>query len=212
MSRRPVHIGLSCRIFHPESGGVGLKGKTLQVLEQSVAQWAASRDTLVLMVPSVLQDGALQRSNIRIRDYAEYLDGLILQGGADVMTRVFGTNIALAAIAMIWIVGILSMVLPNVPVVIGLLLIVKGYLVHIEAVPEEALGAGFAVLSGRWDRGQGFWTTPASQRVPASARAAFFGMPMMSFGGSGILVNCVAIAILLRIDWENRQMMRGRRS
>jgi Na+/H+ antiporter NhaD/arsenite permease-like protein len=45
---------------------------------------------------------------------------------------------------MIWIVGLLSMVLPNVPVVIGLLLIVKGYLVHIEAVPEEALGASFA--------------------------------------------------------------------
>jgi cell division protein FtsW len=37
-------------------------------------------------------------------------------------------------------------------------------------------------------------------------------LPMMSFGGSGILVNCIAIAILLRIDWENRQMMRGRRS
>ena len=36
-------------------------------------------------------------------------------------------------------------------------------------------------------------------------------LPMMSFGGSGILVNCVSIAILLRIDWENRQMMRGRR-
>lgn len=32
--RRPLHIGLSARIFHPESGGVGLKAKTLQVLEQ----------------------------------------------------------------------------------------------------------------------------------------------------------------------------------
>jgi len=88
--RRPVHIGLSARIFHPESGGVGLKTKTLQVLEQSVAQWAASRDTLVLMVPSVLSDGALMRSNIRIRDYAEYLDGLLLQGGADVSPRAYG--------------------------------------------------------------------------------------------------------------------------
>ncbi|MGI9143477.1 MAG: FtsW/RodA/SpoVE family cell cycle protein, partial [Fluviibacter sp.] len=37
-------------------------------------------------------------------------------------------------------------------------------------------------------------------------------LPMMSFGGSGILVKCVAIANLLRIDWENRQMMRGRRT
>lgn len=35
------------------------------------------------------------------------------------------------------------------------------------------LGAGFAVVSGRWDRGQGFWTTPASQRVPASVRARY---------------------------------------
>lgn len=87
---RPVHIGLSARIFHPETDGVGLKTKTLQVLEQSVAQWAASRDTLVLMVPSVLQDGALQRSSIRLRDYAQYLDGLILQGGADVSPRAYG--------------------------------------------------------------------------------------------------------------------------
>ncbi len=35
------------------------------------------------------------------------------------------------------------------------------------------LGAGHAVVSARWDRGKGFWTTPESQRVPASARARF---------------------------------------
>jgi cell division protein FtsW len=34
-------------------------------------------------------------------------------------------------------------------------------------------------------------------------------LPLMSFGGSGILANCVALAILLRVDWENRQLMRG---
>lgn len=33
------------------------------------------------------------------------------------------------------------------------------------------LGQGFAVASARWDRGQGFWTTPQGQRVPASVRA-----------------------------------------
>ena len=37
----------------------------------------------------------------------------------------------------------------------------------------QDLGAGFAIVSGRWDRGQGFFTTPEDQRVPASARAAF---------------------------------------
>jgi cell division protein FtsW len=34
-------------------------------------------------------------------------------------------------------------------------------------------------------------------------------LPLMSYGGSGLLVNFVALAILLRIDWENRQLSRG---
>jgi len=34
-------------------------------------------------------------------------------------------------------------------------------------------------------------------------------LPLMSFGGSGILANCIALAILMRIDYENRAMMRG---
>jgi len=40
-------------------------------------------------------------------------------------------------------------------------------------VLTQRLGRGFAVASGRWDRGQGFFTTPEAQRVPATARAAF---------------------------------------
>jgi cell division protein FtsW len=36
-------------------------------------------------------------------------------------------------------------------------------------------------------------------------------LPLMSFGGSGIVANCIALAILLRVDWENRQLMRGGR-
>ena len=36
-------------------------------------------------------------------------------------------------------------------------------------------------------------------------------LPLMSFGGSGIVMNCVAMAILLRIDWENRCLMRGQK-
>ena len=34
-------------------------------------------------------------------------------------------------------------------------------------------------------------------------------LPLMSYGGTGLLVNFVALAILLRIDWENRQLTRG---
>ncbi|MDC8759828.1 putative lipid II flippase FtsW [Janthinobacterium fluminis] len=36
-------------------------------------------------------------------------------------------------------------------------------------------------------------------------------LPLMSYGGSGILINCVGLAILLRIDYENRVLMRGGR-
>jgi putative glutamine amidotransferase len=89
---RPIRIGLSARIFHPEVGASGIYSKTLQVLEQSVAQWVVSRNVLVLMIPSVLQDGTLTRGNIRLRDYAAYLDGLILQGGADVCPTAYGED------------------------------------------------------------------------------------------------------------------------
>ena len=34
-------------------------------------------------------------------------------------------------------------------------------------------------------------------------------LPLLSFGGSGVVANCVAIAILLRIDYENRRLLRG---
>jgi cell division protein FtsW len=36
-------------------------------------------------------------------------------------------------------------------------------------------------------------------------------LPLMSFGGSAILVNIVAIAVVLRVDYENRIMMHGGR-
>jgi cell division protein FtsW len=34
-------------------------------------------------------------------------------------------------------------------------------------------------------------------------------LPLMSFGGTGILVNCVAMAIVLRVDFENRRLQKG---
>jgi cell division protein FtsW len=34
-------------------------------------------------------------------------------------------------------------------------------------------------------------------------------LPLLSFGGTGIVATCMALAILLRIDWENRYLMRG---
>jgi cell division protein FtsW len=34
-------------------------------------------------------------------------------------------------------------------------------------------------------------------------------LPFLSFGGSGVVVNCVAAAVLLRVDYENRRVARG---
>jgi cell division protein FtsW len=36
-------------------------------------------------------------------------------------------------------------------------------------------------------------------------------LPLMSYGGSAILMNLVALAVVLRIDYENKQLMRGER-
>jgi len=37
-------------------------------------------------------------------------------------------------------------------------------------------------------------------------------LPLMSYGGSGVVINCIGLAVLLRIDYENRQLMRGGRA
>lgn len=90
MSKRPLRIGLSARIYHPPAGATGLQSKSLQYLEQSVAHWVMSREVMVFMIPSVSGDGIVHRSSIRLSDYPEYLDGLILQGGADVCPQSYG--------------------------------------------------------------------------------------------------------------------------
>ena len=90
MRSRTLKIGVSARFFHPEPSSIGVQSKTRQYLEQSVAHWVMSRDVLVFMVPSVNKDGIIHRSSIRLSDYAKHLDGLVLQGGADVAPESYG--------------------------------------------------------------------------------------------------------------------------
>ena len=85
-----LKIGVSARLFHPQPDAKGIQSKTLQYLEQSVAHWVMSRDVLVFMVPTVDKDGLLHRSEVRLADYARVLDGLVLQGGADVSPATYG--------------------------------------------------------------------------------------------------------------------------
>jgi cell division protein FtsW len=37
-------------------------------------------------------------------------------------------------------------------------------------------------------------------------------LPLMSYGGSAILLNLLALAVVLRVDHENRILMRGGRT
>jgi putative glutamine amidotransferase len=85
-----LKIGVSARLFHPQPDAKGIQSKTLHYLEQSVAHWVMSREVLVFMVPTVDKDGLVHRSEVRLADYARALDGLVLQGGADVSPSTYG--------------------------------------------------------------------------------------------------------------------------
>ena len=90
---RPLIIGISARIHHPvgpvlEIGGVYTK--TLHYLEQSVAHWVLAKEVLAVMIPAIESEGLIQRSEMSLDSYAEHLDGLVLQGGADVAPESYG--------------------------------------------------------------------------------------------------------------------------
>ncbi len=53
---------------------------------------------------------------------------------------------------------------------------------------------GYAIVSGRWDRGKGFYTTPEADRVPATARAAY-----ESWSASGRVVQQVGEDLELQV-------------
>lgn len=89
-TQKPLRIGLSPRFLHSVPPELGFKGKTLQYLEQSIAHWLMTGDALVFMIPSVESGGLLRRGNIHIADYVSALDGLVLQGGADVSPLTYG--------------------------------------------------------------------------------------------------------------------------
>ncbi|HEY1328254.1 MAG TPA: gamma-glutamyl-gamma-aminobutyrate hydrolase family protein [Casimicrobiaceae bacterium] len=89
----PLLIGVSSRIHHPTEPARALGGvytKTLHYLEQSVAHWIISRNVLVFMIPAVESEGLVKRSEMRLYHYAEALDGLVLQGGADIAPPSYG--------------------------------------------------------------------------------------------------------------------------
>jgi len=81
---RPLRVGLSARMLHKPPAELGFRGKTLLYLEQSIAHWIMGHGALALTVPTLGYDAEVARRRVSVREYAELLDALLLQGGADV--------------------------------------------------------------------------------------------------------------------------------
>jgi len=90
VSKRALRIGLSARLMHKPPAELGFRNKVLQYLEQSVAHWIMSHGAIVFMIPTLSSSADLSRSSIRIHDVVDALDGLVLQGGADVSPQSYG--------------------------------------------------------------------------------------------------------------------------
>jgi len=66
-----------------------------------------------------------------------------LQTVADDIFRRFGTNHLAVGLFLLLVVGLVSSVLANIPVVTASVLIIKNYFVISQIMPEKALNAGF---------------------------------------------------------------------
>lgn len=97
-----------------------------------------------------------------------------LQTLSDDLFRRFGTDRLTVALTLLFGVGLVSSLLANIPVVAASVLMVKGYFVISQVVPEEALGAGFA----DWP-----WTT-----LPVFVAMMFGG----TLGGNATLIGASA--------------------
>src|SRR5688572_451173 len=85
-----VAIGLSPRILRAVPAELGFRGKTLQYLEQSMAHCMMRAGAVAVMIPTVEQADRFGVWEVRTSDYVSLLDGLVLQGGADIDPSVYG--------------------------------------------------------------------------------------------------------------------------
>jgi cell division protein FtsW len=89
-------------------------------------------------------------------------------------------------------------------------LVVRLFSIGRQAIALDRVFAGLVAQGvAVWMAGQAFINMGVNLGVLPTKGLT---LPLMSFGGSGILMNCIALAICLRVDIENRQLMRGGRA
>ncbi|MDO9279726.1 MAG: putative lipid II flippase FtsW [Polaromonas sp.] len=99
----------------------------------------------------------------------------------------------------------------GVAVLLGLFLWLTRRIIHIgrQSIALDRLFAGLVAQGvGIWIGFQAFINMGVNLgALPTKGLT----LPLMSYGGSAILMNLVALAVVLRIDYENRVLMRGGR-
>lgn len=86
--------------------------------------------TLVFFMSTFVLIGGLEKTGV--------IDGI-----SDVLAAILGKNIALGSIALIFFVGLLSSVVPNIPLVVAMVPLLKQYLVNVGFVGAEVLSPSF---------------------------------------------------------------------
>lgn len=90
--RPPFHsrprIGISACFMHADPERPIFTGKVLQYVEQSIVHWVQSSGAIALMIPA--PTGHTQRGDVSVAHYADLLDGLVLEGGADMWPGSYG--------------------------------------------------------------------------------------------------------------------------
>lgn len=87
------------------------------------------------------------------------------------------------------------------------LLIHRAFAIGREAIKMERLFAGLVAMGiGLWFGVQSFINMGVNMGLLPTKGLT---LPLMSFGGSAMVANCMALGLLLRVDWENRQLRRG---
>ena len=87
----------------------------------------------------------------------------------------------------------------------AILVVAFGLMIAFSEFRRERIFAYLNPWSEEHALGKGYQLTHS---LIAIGRGEIFGVGL---GGSGILVNCVALALVLRVDYENRVLMRGGR-
>ncbi|MFM2056909.1 MAG: hypothetical protein RLY71_1294 [Pseudomonadota bacterium] len=84
------------------------------------------------------------------------------------------------------------------------------FLIGRQAIALDRVFSGLTAQGiGVWMGGQGFINMGVNLGVLPTKGLT---LPLMSYGGSAVVLTCMALALVLRVDIENRQLLRGGRT